>query len=244
MKLLNVFAAMLIGTAAVPLAAQSTVDIGLFRNGDKLEVRLRPGQDFDGIASSVVFTIRWDRNSGASLGAFSQPAPAAQFLPLMKSGGVREQGAFNYQVYAGFGLTPLRELDAAWRANQEVVIATIPVVGKGEFELVNDAYTAEAQVNANYYISLGGRDVTGVIYKGLATAEEDGSLTILPNPNNGQFTFYFSVATPTDIVVDVVNSLGQSVFSETVRAFEGTYRKEMDLTSMSNGVYYVKVKRN
>lgn len=244
MKLRNALAAALIAAAALPLAAQSTVDIGLFRNGDKLEVRLRPSQDFDGILSSLVFTVRWDRNSGASLGAFSQPASAAQSVPMMKSGGVREQGAFNYQVYAGFGLTPLRDLDAPWRANQEVTIATIPVVGKGEFEIVNDAYTAEAQVNANYYVSLGGRDATGIIYKGLATAEEDGSLTILPNPNNGQFTFYFAVATPTDIVVDVVNSLGQSVFSETVRAFEGTYRKEMDLTSMSNGVYYVKVKRN
>ncbi|HRD51741.1 MAG TPA: T9SS type A sorting domain-containing protein, partial [Flavobacteriales bacterium] len=126
----------------------------------------------------------------------------------------------------------------------ETVIATIPVTGKGEFEIVNDAFTAEPTSNANFYISLGGRDLTGTIYKGLATAEEDGSVSILPNPNNGQFTFSFSVATATDVTIEVVNALGQTVFNDMLRNFEGTYRKEMDLTSMSNGVYYLKVKRN
>jgi hypothetical protein len=46
-----------------------------------------------------------------------------------------------------------------------------------------------------------------------------------------------------DVTVEIMNSLGQSVFNETLREFEGTYRKEMDLTSMSNGVYYLKIKR-
>ena len=40
-----------------------------------------------------------------------------------------------------------------------------------------------------------------------------------------------------------MNALGQSVFNDTVREFEGTYRREMDITPMSNGIYYLKIKR-
>ena len=244
MMLRNALCTALLAAAITPAVANGPVDIGLFRNGDKLEVKLRPSADFNGIVSSIVFTLRWDRNSGASLGTMQQQGAAVQFLPMMKSGAVRERGTFNYQVYAGFGMTPLADLDAAWRAGQEIVLASIPVLGKGEFEIVNDAFTSEPATNANYYISLGGRNLTGEIYKGLATAEEDGSVSILPNPNNGQFTFLFGVSTPTDITVELVNSLGQAVYNDTQRAFEGTYRREMDLSSMSNGVYYLKIKRD
>jgi Secretion system C-terminal sorting domain len=156
---------------------------------------------------------------------------------------VREDGNFNYQVYAGFGITPLEGLGATLEAGKEVTIASIPVTGKGEFELVNDAWTGETANNGDYYISLGGADRTGIIYKGLASAEEDGSVSILPNPNHGIFTFSFSCATTTDVTVEVMNALGQSIFNETVRDFQGTYRKEMDITSMSNGIYYLKLKR-
>jgi hypothetical protein len=246
MKFTKTLSTALLAFGLAPIMAQTTgnVDIGLYRNGDKLEVRARPSSDFDGIFSSLVFTIRWDRASGASLGAIRQEGAVTQYLPVMKSGAVRENGSFNYQVYAGFGISPIGGFDASLRAGQEVVLATIPVSGKGEFELVNDAFTAEAAVNANYYVSLGGRDQTGIIYKGLASAEEDGSVTILPNPNQGRFTFYFSVPSATDITVEVSNAIGQTVFNETLRNFEGTYRKEMDLTSMSSGVYYLKLSRN
>lgn len=243
MKNILTLGALALTLAATPVSAQNQVDIGLHRNGDNLEVHVRPQSGFNGIFSSVVFTIRWDRNSGASLGTLTQEAPAAQYIPIMRSGGLREEGSFNYHVYAGFGISPLESIGTSWTAGEEYVIATIPVTGKGEFELLNDSWTAEAAHNANYYVSLGGVDRTGIIYKGLVTADEDGSVIIQPNPNNGQFTFSFSNSTPMDITVEVVNSLGQSVFTDTVREFQGTYRREMDITTMSNGIYYLKIKR-
>ncbi len=228
---------------SVGATAQDQVDVGLYRNGDKLEVRVRPSANFSGIFSSLVFTIRWDRSSGATLGTLQQEGAPALYLPIAKSGAVRENGSQNYQVYAGFGVTPMDALETSWTAGNEYVIATIPVSGKGEFELLNDTWTNEAANNANYFVSLGGSDRTGIIYKGLATAEEDGSVSIQPNPNNGHFIFSFSSAKAMDVTVEIMNALGQSVFNETLREFEGTYRKEMDLTSMSNGVYYLKIKR-
>ena len=80
-------------------------------------------------------------------------------------------------------------------------------------------------------------------FQSINASELDGAVTILPNPNDGQFVFSFLVATPSDIQVEVVNTLGQSVFTDLLRGFEGTYRKEMDLRTSSNGIYYLKITR-
>ena len=224
-------------------SAQNAVDIGLFQNNGVLEVKVRPEADFSGIFSSLVFTIRWDANSTANLGEVVQEGASAQYIGISPSGNVREEGSFRYAVFAGFGMSPMSAHGVAWQAGQEYTVATIPVTGQGEFELVNDAYTRDANNNADFYSALGGADRTGIIYKGLAPAQEDGSVTIQPNPSNGRFMVGFSNEVKGDVTVDVVNSLGQSVFTETVRDLEGAYKKEMDLTSMGAGAYYLKIKR-
>ena len=235
-------AALVLGLS--PMAhAQSPVDIGMYRNGDQLDVYVKPSSDFGGIVSSLVFAIRWDGSTGATLGTMVQEGPAAQYLPTMRSGAVREQGSQRYQVYAGFGITPMESTGARWLAGKEYLVATIPVTGKADFEIAQDAWTSDAKNNASYYLALGGADRTGGIYKSLASVEEDGGVTVLPNPNNGVFAFSFTNTTPMDINVEIINALGQSVFTDAVTGFEGAYRKEMDLTSQSNGVYYLRLKR-
>jgi hypothetical protein len=238
----SLFLGLALGASTLAVA-QNPVDIGLYQNNNMLEVRVKPQSDFDGIFSAIVFTLKWERSTGAMLGTLQQDPAAQQYIPVQRSGELHENGPLYYQVFAGFGNNTMASYNTAWTAGEEYVIATIPVTGKGTFELVNDAWTGEIKHNANYYVSLGGRDKTGIIYKSLASAEEDASVTIQPNPNNGQFTFSFVNRTAMDIQVEVMNSLGQAVFSDAVPAFEGTYRKEMDISAMSNGVYYLKVKR-
>ena len=229
--------------APLLLAAQSPVDIGLFNTGNALEVRVRPQADFENIFSAVVFTIRWDRSSGAALGDIAQEGAVAQYMPVERSGAVHESGPYFYQVFAGFGMQRMVSTGETWQAGQEYVLMTIPVQGAAEFELVNDAWTGELTHNADFYVSLGGRDFTGTIYKGLAAVEAQGGVDVVPNPNDGRFTFSFSVLEMSDVRIELVNTLGQTVFTDFIRAFEGTYRREMDLTSTSNGIYYLKVTR-
>lgn len=236
--------ALMLGAAAM-VQAQSPVDIGLFANNGQLEVRVRPTADFDGIFSSVVFTLRWDRSAKVKLGDAVQPEGPRTYIPIAPSGGVHESGPYNYHVYAGFGFESIRNTGTVWEAGREYTVMSIPFTGDATMELVNDAWTGELLNNADYYLSLGGVDRTGAIYqKSINASELDGAVTILPNPNDGQFTFSFLVAAPSDLQVDVVNTLGQSVFTEQLRGFEGTYRKEMDLRTSSNGIYYLKITRN
>jgi hypothetical protein len=241
LKMLGVAA--LAGLVSISASAQNTVDIGIFQNEGNIEVKVRPQTGFDGIFSSVVFTIRWDKNSGATLEEINAPDGVAM-IPMMKSGGIHENGIHNYQIFSGVGFQTLEQMGTEWKANEEYTILSIPYRGSAEFELVNDAWTNIQENNGNFYVSMGGRDETGVIYKnttGVATSLE-GSVSIQPNPNNGLFNFSFVVPSAMDLDVEVVNTLGQVMYSEQLADYEGRFVKEMDLTNESNGVYYLKLK--
>lgn len=241
-KALTLSAALMLGTSAVQ--AQN-VDIGLFQSGNELEVRVRPSEDFDGILSAVVFTVRWERSTGAKLQAHAQKSAAGTYIPIAKSGELHEDGPFNYQIYAGFGFDKLSEAGQVWKAGEEYVIATIPYTGKGEFALVNDGWTAIDENNGNYYISLNGYDRTGVIYKGVANiASADQSVSIVPNPSRGQFTLTVPVTAGDNMSLEIVNAGGQVVFQDAPRQVEGTYRRDMDLTTFGAGNYHLRIVRN
>jgi Secretion system C-terminal sorting domain len=223
-------------------SAQGTMDIGLFHNDGVLEVKVRPTAEFDGVFSSVVFTLRWDRSTDLVLGEATSPENVP--INTRRSGTMHEDGVFKYLVFAGFGFDNMAESGLRWEAGQEYTILSVPVLGKGVVELVNDEWTGVATNNADYYVSLGGHDKTGVIYKRMAaTTDLEGTVQIKPNPNEGLFQFSFVSTDAADLRVDVVNTLGQSSFTQTLTGFEGTYVKDMDLTHMSEGIYYLKITR-
>lgn len=225
------------------LFAQGTMDIGLFNNGNgALEVKVRPTSEFNGVFSSVVFTLRWDKNTDITLGDAVSPGNAP--LNTRRSGQLHEDGTFNYMVFAGFGFDQMAEVGLNWQAGEEYTILSIPVSGVGAVELVNDEWTNAIHNNGDFYVSLGGLDKTGTIYKSLAaTTDLEGTVTIKPNPNEGLFAFSFISEEPIDLRVEVLNTLGQTAFSDNLRGFSGTYVKDMDLTTMSEGIYYLRITR-
>ncbi len=241
-KAAGLTAALMLGFSTVQ--AQN-VDIGLFQAGNELEVRVRPTEDFDGILSAVVFTVRWERSNGAKLQAHTQKSAAGTYIPIAKSGDVHEDGPFNYQIYAGFGFDRIADAGLSWKAGQEYVIATIPYTGKGEFALVNDGWTAIDENNGNYYISLNGYDRTGSIYKSVTNvATADQSVSIVPNPSRGLFTLTVPVKDGENMSLEIHNAAGQVVFQDAPRMVQGTYRREMDLTSYGSGNYHLRIMRN
>ncbi len=225
--------------------AQSPFDIGLFPAKEgMLEVRVRPTSDFEGVFSSLVFTLRYDKNTGIELGDPVQPADVAGLMAVTRSGALREEGSFAYQVYAGFGFQNMQSAGAHWEAGKEYTVLSIPATGTGAVELVNDAWTGEVRNNGDFYVSLGGQDRTGQIYRSVAAAGGNADeVVIQPNPNQGEFMFSFTSLEPTDIRLELLNTLGQTVYTEQLPSFEGSYRKNMDLTSQSNGIYYLKITR-
>lgn len=242
-RFLSLFFAALAFCLALESQAQGALDIGLFHEQEgQLAVKVRPSADFDGVFSSVVFTLRWDKNTDIALG--DAQAPENTPINTRRSGNRHEEGNFNYMVYAGFGFEPMSASGGRWTAGEEYTILTIPVSGKGAVELVNDQWTGATMNNGDFYASLGGHDKTGTIYKSIATTTDmDGTVSIKPNPNEGVFQFSFYSDEAADIRVEVVNSLGQSSFMENLRNYTGFYVHDMDLTKMTEGVYYLKLTR-
>lgn len=79
----------------------------------------------------------------------------------------------------------------------------------------------------------------------------DGSQFIYPNPSNGSFILDFTYLIARgglmsdDIVVDVVNTLGQKIFSSHESPSPGTSfnkKKEINLGVVANGVYFIEIK--
>lgn len=235
--------AMLSGTSST---AQPNVDITLADNGNnELEVRVRPDGPFDGIFSSLVFTIKWATADGADLGAIQQGLPELGYIPTSKSGDQTDTLGDRYQIFAGFGFNPLSTFGASWTANTEYAIMTIPVLNNSStFEIVNDAWTAGS--NGDYFVSLAGQNKTGVIYPTIGTSvpmgpEQAFNVNIVPNPNQGEFTMEFTTVNSNNYSIELVNSVGQVLHTKQLEDFSGEYKHDIDLSSESAGVYFLKV---
>jgi len=225
--------------------AQPLVDITLVDNGNnEIEVRVRPDGPFGGIFSASVFTIRWSASDNADLGFIQQPSPASSYHTITKSNVQFDTLGFRYQIFAGFSIQVMDALPFAWVANTEYTLMTIPVLnGNSGFEIVNDSYTNSA--NGDFFISLAGELRTGMSYS-IPTSiivgpSETYSVNILPNPNQGEFAMQFTTEQQDDYSLELLNSVGQVLYTKQLNKFSGVYNYQFDLSAESSGVYFLRV---
>jgi len=200
------------GLMNLALNAQPTLDITLAGIGDNAyEVRVRPDAFFDGVFSSLVFTLRWSEGDGIGpVGLTSAPDAPISASP---SGTQRNDGLYNYRSYAGFGFTPLVDPDQQWRPGVEHVLLTFTFNGPGQVELVNDPWTASN--NGDYYVSLNGYDRTGIIYQDVSTnvgpmKQDPAMVSCWPNPATDIVHCRINGITPGS-AVNVLDGLGRIV---------------------------------
>lgn len=148
----------------------SSVDARLVQGASSdellIQLKIHGTGDFGGILSALTITIRYDVASGMSLGAgtsFCSAWSAFTPSPEVTNGGIA------YRTYNGFGVNRLEDpvsdggCGISFVPEQWYTITTIPVGGSGctAFTLGNDAFTDIT--NRDFYISMGGHDVTGVV---------------------------------------------------------------------------------
>ncbi len=66
-------------------------------------------------------------------------------------------------------------------------------------------------------------------------------LNIYPNPANSQLQVHFTVDTPRDIRVQLMNITGQTVQEFQLNSFMGPYSNTMDVSQLSKGIYMLKL---
>jgi hypothetical protein len=69
----------------------------------------------------------------------------------------------------------------------------------------------------------------------------ENAIGITPNPGNGNFQLSISLTQAQEITVIVYDNLGRNVYSKNENANAGMYNATMDLSSLSSGVYSVRV---
>ncbi|MBS1563320.1 MAG: T9SS type A sorting domain-containing protein, partial [Bacteroidetes bacterium] len=70
------------------------------------------------------------------------------------------------------------------------------------------------------------------------------TLAISPNPNPGTFRLTFPVPTLGDVQIEVVNMVGQRIYTRSYSNFIGTYDQTIRLGHPASGVYLLVVYEN
>ncbi|HWY37942.1 MAG TPA: T9SS type A sorting domain-containing protein [Bacteroidia bacterium] len=68
----------------------------------------------------------------------------------------------------------------------------------------------------------------------------EASLAVFPNPSNGEFNFAVALSNATNLTINVVNNLGQTVFTKTENNISSGVLN-YDLSSLGKGIYSVNI---
>lgn len=176
------------------------VDITLADNGNnQLEVRLRPNGPFNGVVSSVVFTLRWEEQQAPAVTLMAPIFPQSEYLPFGASPIENGGNGYLYRTYTCVGLISMEDFGHAWEGGIEYPVCTLEVLTPGtEVEIINDAFTQGS--NRNYYCALNGHPRTGSIYpttipavNAMAVNSGNGYMDVMLTPSSDFFGWVSSL---------------------------------------------------
>ncbi len=111
---------------------------------------------------------------------------------------------------------------------------------------VNQSYTST--VNGSYSVLVNNNGCTSALSENYTESsvslneneKNDSHFMIYPNPNKGVFTVVFSSTENLQYKVELMNELGQTIYSEELIEFNGSYTKDFDVSLKGKGVYFLK----
>lgn len=74
---------------------------------------------------------------------------------------------------------------------------------------------------------------------GMAPINEMGDAAVFPNPSNGLFFLEYTFTENADVLIEVLDVLGQSVFSDKKSGYAGTQLYQIDLSTHASGIYFI-----
>ena len=79
------------------------------------------------------------------------------------------------------------------------------------------------------------------ILTGVNDVDRNGYLSVYPNPNSGSFMLKGDLPVTGTVHVEVVNPVGQCVYTEIVQLTGNKINKDIQLGAVANGVYILKL---
>lgn len=224
---------------SIPSLSQQPVDVMKNECSDgSAQVLLLPGSDFDGVLSSLLFTLSWDTTDTPLQPTLWQLPEQAAMLALAPSGPALIAGTRKFQRYAGIGLVPLSDLDTAMHAGQSFAIAQ---VSASSARIANEPWLQERAHNGAFYISLNGLDKTGEVIQALNVDQSasPGSFLIAPNPwTSGAVQYELLMERGGLLRFSLIDSRGQEAWSWTTDHGAGHARGQLSLpVALAPGQY-------
>lgn len=119
---------------------------------------------------------------------------------------------------------------------------TINVIRPSDKEIIEDFWNQWTQASNNEDALADMIDVIEEAIPAASVAETTVNTlnSIYPNPGNGDFQVNYSAKANDNVVFEVVNTLGQVVFTSSMPVNAGTNRIQMNLTSLATGNYILR----
>jgi len=82
-----------------------------------------------------------------------------------------------------------------------------------------------------------------VLISGVEELNSDANILISPNPSSGNFTVeLLNQVSGEEILIEVMNTLGQKVFSSSEKISITDWMKKIDLSDVADGIYFIEIK--
>lgn len=180
----------------------------------------------------------WNTSNNTTCGALAPGAEAVYtFAPAVS-------GTYSIEVTTASG-----KVDYLWKAASCTSAGWTCI---DDIDTPGQYGTMTWNVGTTYYILLDDENsTTGThsFYIDCANSpsgiDENGGaagIHIYPNPNAGSFTVSIDGNTQETVEIDVFNVLGEEVFTSKAENINGSYNKEIVLTTIAKGIYTVRIK--
>ena len=83
-------------------------------------------------------------------------------------------------------------------------------------------------------------EVVAVVESCAALGEDvafKNSISLFPNPNNGQFEVNFNTRKDADVTIDIIDIVGKTIQSQSLKNLNGFVKKAIDIKNFSKGIY-------
>jgi PKD repeat protein len=82
-----------------------------------------------------------------------------------------------------------------------------------------------------------------VLITGITETKNNMTISVYPNPSSGNFIVeWMNGSMIGEVSIDVVNTVGQTVFSTAEEISSSQFKKEINLVDVANGVYFIEIK--
>ena len=167
------------------------------------------------------------------------PALSGTYTITLTEGSCSSTGTVSVVVYAnpaaptitnsGNTLTSSATTGNQWYLNGVLISGA---TGRTYTSTQSGVYTDIVTVNGCSSTASNSITITGI-----AEYSEDNSLAIYPNPNEGAFTISLHSNVKRTFKVEIVNELGQLIFTQNLNDVYGDYTQPIDISRFGKGVY-------